>query len=282
MSVSAYNAVRRSFYLDSVALMRLSRQVAAMAGVEQAALMMGTPANKRILADAGLLSGEGEAATANDLILAVQAATAKAADDALAAAAAALAKPRTTAGTTAGRNPRSLRMALAEQPGATLALISVPGDYAAGEARKELRSGLHVMLFSDNVPVAEEVALKREAKALGRLVMGPDCGTAIVDGVPLAFANRVPRGDIGVIGASGTGMQEVTCLIAQAGQGISQAIGVGGRDLSREVGALTTLAVIDLLDADSATRHIVLISKPPHPEVARAVLERVGASSKPF
>ncbi len=138
------------------------------------------------------------------------------------------------------------------------------------------------MIFSDNVPLEEEVALKREAKALGRLVMGPDCGTAIIDGTPLAFANRVPRGDIGVIGASGTGTQEVTCLIAQGGKGISQAIGVGGRDLAREVGALSTLAAIDLLDADPATRHIVLISKPPHPEVARAVLARVGASRKPF
>ena len=115
-----------------------------------------------------------------------------------------------------------------EQPAATLALISVPGDYAAGEARKALRAGLDVMIFSDNVPLEEEVALKREAKALGRLVMGPDCGTAIIDGTPLAFANRVPRGDIGVIGASGTGIQEVTSLIAQGGKGISQAIGVGG------------------------------------------------------
>ena len=158
----------------------------------------------------------------------------------------------------------------------------MPGDYAAGEARKALRSGLDVMIFSDNVPLEEEVALKREAKALGRLVMGPDCGTAIIDGTPLAFANRVPRGDIGVIGASGTGMQEVTCLIAQAGKGISQAIGVGGRDLAREVGALSTLAAIDLLDADPATRHIVLISKPPHPDVARVVLTRVGQSRKPF
>ena len=153
----------------------------------------------------------------------------------------------------------------------------MPGDYAAGEARKALRAGLDVMIFSDNVPLEEEVALKREAKALGRLVMGPDCGTAIIDGTPLAFANRVPRGDIGVIGASGTGTQEVTSLIAQGGKGISQAIGVGGRDLAREVGALSTLAAIDLLDADPATRHIVLISKPPHPEVARAVLARVGA-----
>jgi FdrA protein len=282
MSASVLNAVRRGFYLDSVALMRLSREIAAMPGVQDAALMMATPANRRILADAGLLGAEGESAAANDLILAVRAGTAEAAHAALAAAAVALDKPRTAAKGAIARHPRSLRAALRVQPAATLALVSVPGDYAAGEARKALRAGLDVMIFSDNVPLAEEAALKREAKALGRLVMGPDCGTAIIDGAPLAFANRVPRGDIGVIGASGTGMQEVTCLIAQAGKGISQAIGVGGRDLAREVGALSTLAAIDLLDADPATRRIVLISKPPHPEVARTVLGRVGASRKPF
>jgi FdrA protein len=134
------------------------------------------------------------------------------------------------------------------------------------------------MIFSDNVPLAEEVALKRDGKALGRLVLGPDCGTAIIGGTPLAFANRVPRGDIGLIGASGTGLQEVSCLIAAAGGGISHAIGVGSRDLSREVGALSTLAAIDLFDADAATAHLVLISKPPAAEVVATVLARIGQS----
>jgi FdrA protein len=158
----------------------------------------------------------------------------------------------------------------------------VPGDFAAGEARKALRRGLDVMIFSDNVPLREEVALKREARDLGRLVMGPDCGTAIIAGVPLAFANAVPRGDIGIIGASGTGIQEVTCLIATAGRGISHAIGTGGRDLSSEVGGITTLMAIDLLDRDPSTRHIVLVSKPPAPEVASVVLARAGNSTKPI
>jgi FdrA protein len=282
MSTRPHNAIRRGFYLDSVALMRLSREVAGMPGVEDAALMAGTPANKRILAEAGLLASEGETATANDLVLAVRATTDAAAEAALTAAVAGLDTARAAAKSASVHTPRSLRTALDAQPEATLALISVPGDYAAGEARKALLAGLDVMIFSDNVPLADEVALKQEAKSLGRLVMGPDCGTAIICGVPLAFANRVPRGDIGVIGASGTGMQEVTCLIAHGGRGISQAIGVGGRDLSRDVGAMTTLAAIDLLDADAATRHIVLISKPPHPDVIRTVLERVASSSKSF
>jgi FdrA protein len=276
------NAVEHGVYLDSVALMRLSREIAALSGVEDAALMMATPANKAILADAGLLAAELPAAGANDLILAVRAQGAEAAEAALAAAKRLLARPPSLGHSALANRPRSLRTALGVQPGANLALISVPGDYAAAEARKALRSGLDVMIFSDNVPLAEELALKREGKALGRLVLGPDCGTAILGGTPLAFANRVPRGDIGLIGASGTGLQEVSCLIATAGRGISHAIGVGSRDLSREVGALSTLAAIDLLDADPATQRIVLISKPPHPEVLATVLARVKESRKRF
>jgi FdrA protein len=167
-------------------------------------------------------------------------------------------------------------------PDANLALISVPGHFASAEARKALALGLHVMVFSDNVSIAEEVALKREARALGRLVMGPDCGTAIIAGMPLGFANVVPLGDIGIIGASGTGIQEVSCLIARAGSGISHAVGTGGRDLNAEVGAITTLTAIDALDADAQTQHIVLISKPPAHGVAKLVLDRVARSPKPF
>jgi FdrA protein len=165
---------------------------------------------------------------------------------------------------------------------ANLALISVPGHFATDEARKALQLGLNVMVFSDNVGIEDEAALKREARELGLLVMGPDCGTAIIGGLPIAFANVVPRGDIGIIGASGTGIQEVSCLIARAGGGISHAIGTGGRDLNAQVGAITTLMAIDALDADAGTRHVVLISKPPADVVAKLVLERVAQSRKPF
>lgn len=276
------NKVRRGAYLDSVALMRLSRGIAAMDGVAEAAMMMGTPANKGILKDAGLLAAEGEGAAANDLVIAVKAETREAAQAALAAAEAALARPRAASTASGTAAPRTLAAALRENSDATLALVSVPGDFAVAQARAALRAGLDVMIFSDNVPVEDEAALKQEARTLGRLVMGPDCGTAIINGAPIAFANRVPTGDIGIIGASGTGMQEVSSLIAQGGKGISQAIGVGGRDLSREVGAISTLTAIDMLDADPETRRIVLISKPPHPDVARRVLERVAQSAKPF
>ncbi len=186
-------------------------------------------------------------------------------------------------GTTAAvESSRTIRAAVQRLPAANLALISVPGDFAIAEARKAMEFGLHVMIFSDNVPIEDEAALKREARERRLFVMGPDCGTAIIGGVPLGFANVVPRGDIGIIGASGTGIQEVSCLIARAGRGISHAIGTGGRDLKAEVGAITTLMAIDALDADDRTKHIVLISKPPAASVARSVLDRVAKSAKPF
>lgn len=276
------NQVRRGYFLDSVALMRISRTVAGLDGVEEAALMMGSPSNLGIMADADLLDDSGRAAAGGDLILAVRAANQAASEAALVEASDLLERRPSAAGGGSAWRPKTLRSAVKHLPGANLALISVAGDFAAAEARKALRAGLHAMIFSDNVSIEDEVDLKQEARAAGLLVMGPDCGTAIIGGVPLAFANVVPRGDIGIIGASGTGTQEISCLIAQAGGGVSHAIGVGGRDLKAEIGGITTLMVIDALDRDPGTRHVVLISKPPAAEVARRVLERISASPKSY
>jgi len=276
------NEIRNGFYRDSVALLRAARAIAALPGIEEAGMMIGTPANKEILREAGLLDEDGARAGPGDLVIALRARDPIAAAAAMMEARRLLDQPlRDEAGDTSWR-PRTLRAAVEQMPDANFALISVPGDFAAAEARKGLRRGLNVMIFSDNVPLAQEVALKREACERGLLVMGPDCGTAIIGGVPLAFANSVPRGDVGIIGASGTGIQEASCLIANGGRGISHAIGTGGRDLSVEVGGITTLTAIDLLDKDAATQHVVLISKPPAPEVAKQVLARVAKSSKPF
>ncbi len=276
------NQVRRGFFLDSVALMRISRAVAALDGVEEAALMMGTPANREIMADANLLATEGVAARGDDLILAIRALDEAAATAALANASDLLATPKGAEGEGPGWRPRTLRTAVSALPGANLALISVPGDFAAAEARKAIRRGLHAMIFSDNVRVADERALKEEARERGLLVMGPDCGTARIGGVPLAFANVVPRGDIAIIGASGSGIQEVSCLIARHGGGVSQAIGVGGRDLTEEIGGITTLMAMDALGADAVTRHIVVISKPPSPSVVARIVEAIAASAKSY
>jgi FdrA protein len=276
------NKVFQGFYKDSVALMRLSRDLAEMDGVNEAALMMGSPSNKQILKDAGLLADEGAVAEGGDLILAVRAKDSDAAQNAADTIEPQIkSQTRAATGDTAWQ-PQTIRAAAKANPDANLALISVPGEFAAAEARKAISRGLHVMMFSDNVSIEDEISLKVQAREQGVLMMGPDCGTAILDGVPLAFANKVTTGDIGVVGASGTGIQEVTTLISNNGSGISQAIGVGGRDLKDAIGGISTLMGIDRLDADPATKHIVLISKPPGKSVLPRIMERVGQSSKPF
>ncbi|MBN2427505.1 MAG: acyl-CoA synthetase FdrA [Deltaproteobacteria bacterium] len=276
------NQVKTGFYLDSVALMRFSRTIAGMDDVEEAALMMGTPSNKKIMTEAGILGPEGEKASGGDLIIGIRAAHQAAADKALAESINLLEQSAVTRKKGETWRPRTLAAALKSDSTINLALISVAGEFAAAEARKALHQELNVMIFSDNVPVGEEVALKNEARELGLLVMGPDCGTAIINGVPLAFANQVKRGGVGIIGASGTGIQEVSCLISQGGGGISQAIGVGGRDLKKEVGGISTLMALEVLEADPATRHIVLISKPPAASVAESILARIKESRKNF
>ena len=280
MSAVVVNEVRRGFYLDSVALMQLSAELAALAGVEDAVAMNGTPSNLEIMREAGLLASPGEAAEPNDLVVAVRAADGAAADAALAHAKSAL---RREVATTQGEEwrPRTLDGALDRVADANLVLVSTPGAHAAREARRALERGLNVMLFSDNVPLEAERSLKERAHALGLLVMGPDCGTAYIAGAPLAFANVVPGGRIGVIAASGTGLQEVSVLLARAGAGISHGIGVGGRDLSDAVGGVSTLDAIDLLASDPATDHLILVSKPPGPRTARLVFERLAAAGKP-
>ena len=276
------NRVRRTFYMDSVALMRISRAVSSLAGVQTAALMIGSTTNKKLMRDAELLNGDSDSAGPNDLIIAVRADNETAATEGIKEAEKLLDAPAEWGGSTNEWNPKTLATALQQLQGANIVLISVPGEFAAAEARRALNSGLHVMMFSDNVPIEDEVALKREAKEHGLLMMGPDCGTAIIGGVPLAFANVVARGKIGIVAASGTGLQEISTLLARNGQGISHAIGVGGRDLKEAVGGITTLMAIEALDRDPDTDQIVLISKPPEPSIAKLVLERVAHSKKKF
>jgi FdrA protein len=282
MSTVVLNEIRRGAYLDSVALMRLSRTIAGLPGVIEAALMIGSPSNKKIMGDAGILTAEGSAAQGNDLVIAIKGEDDAAAQAALKEARSQLDAPKAAAQETAGWTARTLRSAAKSLPEANLALISVPGDFAVAEVRNAIASGLHAMIFSDNVAVVHERALKEEAAARGLLVMGPDCGTAILNGVPLAFANVVAKGDIGLVAASGTGLQEVSTLIGRYGKGITQAIGVGGRDLKEAVGGIMTLMAIDALDRDPETHQIVLISKPPSGKVAEAIVARIGKSKKQF
>jgi succinyl-CoA synthetase alpha subunit len=230
--------------------------------------------------EVGLLSREGEAATPNDLVLALQVSSPHLEPETWERARCLL-ETRTSAQSGSGYRPRSLDGALDALPDANLALISVPGEYAAREARKALESGLHVLLFSDNVSIDDEVSLKRRAAELGLFMLGPDCGTAIINNVPLGFANAVPRGRVGLVAASGTGLQQVTCLLAAAGEGVSQALGVGGRDLDDRVGGAMMLEGLSALEADPQTEVIVLISKPPGPSTEERLRARLEKVSKP-
>ncbi|HVO07900.1 MAG TPA: acyl-CoA synthetase FdrA [Burkholderiaceae bacterium] len=270
-----------NLYKDSVTLMQLAQKLRERDGIEQASCLMATPANLAQLEQADLSIDA--AASPNDLLVVVRG-DADACEAALGAADALLKDSGTAdrGGQAAFALPlTSLALGVAQADDADLALISVPGDYAAAEAMKALALGLHVMLFSDNVPLAEERAVKRVARDKGLLVMGPDCGTAIVNGVPLGFANVVRRGDIGLVAASGTGLQEVTCRIHHLGGGVSQALGTGGRDLKEEIGGITMLQGLQALAADAATRVIVLISKPPAPEIARRIEAAAAQAGKP-
>lgn len=270
--------IRRSEYHDSVALMLAAAELSAIPGVADAAVLMGTESNKSFLKQSGMLTDEAKSASPDDLIIAIKAEELPA-DIAAAIERALSRKPETAR--EGEYAPKTLRAALGADPGINFAVISVSGRYAAREAWLALRHGLHVLLFSDNVAVEDERALKQYAVEHGVLLMGAGAGTAIINGTGLGFANAVPRGTVGIVSAAGTGLQEVSCLLARQGVGVSQAIGTGGRDLSREVGGIMFLAGIRALQEDPGTEAIVLVSKPPHPEVAQKVLEAVRQVTKP-
>jgi FdrA protein len=276
-----HTRVKPSEYHDSITLMQVAQTLLKIPGVSDAAVVMGTPANREILAGASLLTPVAVSARPDDLLIIVKAEGDEAAASAIARAEEILASRAVPDAGRGGVRPKSLTSAVAAHPDANLAVISVAGWHAAAEARTALEKGLHVLLFSDNVPLADEVELKQIALARGLLCMGPDAGTAIINGIALGFANTVPRGSIGLVSASGTGLQGVTCGIARAGAGVSQAIGTGSRDLSEAVGGAMMSAGLTALQADPGTDVIVLISKPPAESVAGRILRQIGESKKP-
>jgi succinyl-CoA synthetase alpha subunit len=269
-----------NLYRDSVSLMQLSARISGVAGVTRAAAVMATKGNLRLLAEAGLSSAN-IVPRPNDILLVIEGVDDEAIAQAMNEAQAELRGSGAPAATTSSIRPTSIAMGIEDMPDANLALISTPGEYAVSEAMKALRLGLNVMLFSSNIEVEYEIALKLWARDHGLFVMGPDCGTAVVNGVPLGFANVLRRGSIGVVAASGTGLQEVTSLIDRAGLGISQAIGLGGRDLSERVGGIGMLQALAALAADGSTSIIVLISKPPSQKIAEIIREAAKKAGKP-
>jgi len=270
---------RPGAYYDSAVLMQLQRSLLGLPGVADAGVVMATPANCELLEQSGLLTPGAQKAGPNDLLLVVRAASEAEAEAALAQVDALLTRRRTAV--EQEFRPRSLETALRQLPEAAWVLVSVPGRYAAGVAREALDLDRHVFLYSDNVPLADEVALKQTALARGLLVMGPDCGTAIINGFGLGFANRVRRGPVGLVGASGTGLQAITSRLHALGSGVSHALGTGGRDLKAEVDAGTARQALDLLARDPETRVIVIVSKPPAPAVATRLLAAAQATGKP-
>lgn len=268
----------RSAYADSVTLLQVSKRVTGVAGVLAAFVAMGTELNldlvrgMRFEIDAGI--------GPNDLVIAIRAEDEAALEVVRAEADAALAPAPRAAGGSVEAAPRTTASALRRSP-ADLVLLSVPGQFAFAEAVDALDAGADVMIFSDNVPLAQELTLKRRAATAGRLVMGPDCGTAVVGGAGLGFANVVRPGAVGIVAASGTGAQQLLCLLDLADVGVSACLGVGGRDLSDAVGGLSTLSALNMLDADPATELIVVVSKPPGAHTAAAIRNHAEQLSTP-
>lgn len=277
--------IKKGSFQDSVSLMLISRKLSESPNVSEISVMMGTPANKSLLEATGFWHSSFDDATPNDICVAIKTELedsaivdeiALALDESLKA----LAQGQQQAGKKLQR-VRSWRMAKSKLPDANIALISIAGEFAAELADQALEDGCNVMMFSDNVTPEDERNLKRKATQLGLIVMGPDCGTAYLAGAPLAFSNVAPKGNIGIIGASGTGIQELISQITLAGQGITHAIGLGGRDLTAEIGGLSAMTAIDWLAADNESNVIAFVSKPPAKEIRSKVIEKLKVQGKP-
>lgn len=281
MSNVVRNLILGNRYFDSLRLMRISSKTAELEGVDKVSVVMATDLNKQVLKGAGLFTEDLERARPDDLVVAVSVKDESYLDSVLDFIEAELDKAVSRLQEAGLITPKVFESAFSMLPGANLALISVPGMYAKREARKALEHGLHVLLFSDNVSIEDELELKELAKSKGLLVMGPGCGTAIINNVPLAFANVVKKGPIGIVAAAGTGIQEVSSLISNAGSGISHAIGTGGRDLSDEIGGITMIQGIEILENDARTEVIVLISKPPGAQTAMKLAKVISQCKKP-
>lgn len=273
------NVVKQNCYYDSVTLMMISSKLTSMEGIKNAAVMMGTDFNKSLMINSGLLLPEHKDVSPNDMVIGIMAEDEASAETALKAVEEHLTNKKTSGGSD-DLKLKTMDAAIRRLGDANFAIISVPGKYAKNEAMKALDNNLHVLLFSDNVTIEEELELKEKAVRNGLLMMGPDCGTAIINGIALGFANVVNCGNIGIVAAAGTGLQEVTTIVSRLGGGISQALGTGGRDLKEQIGGKMMLMGLEALSEDNNTKVIVLISKPPSAVVIKEILEKVNSIDK--
>ncbi|HGY2282624.1 acyl-CoA synthetase FdrA [Citrobacter braakii] len=276
--------IKKGCFQDSVSLMIISRKLSESENVDDVSVMMGTPANKSLLETTGFWHDDFNQATPNDICVAIRT---EAADESITQAIlqqldeSLQQLAQATGGSQTLLQVRRWESASQKLPEANMTLISVAGEYAAELANQALDRNLNVMMFSDNVTLEDEINLKRRARDKGLLVMGPDCGTAMIAGTPLAFANVMPEGNIGVIGASGTGIQELCSQIALAGEGITHAIGLGGRDLSAEVGGISALTALEMLGTDDKSQVLAFVSKPPAEAVRQRIVTAMKATGKP-
>lgn len=276
-----YSIIRPNNYQDSLRLMRLSNAVTGADGIDRVSVMMGTEMNKEILRNAGLASTDLDDAKPTDLLIMADVANEEVGESLVARVDEFLSEQASIFSGSRLHSARSLERAMSMAGEANLALVSIPGEYVASEVDRLLDRNINVFIFSDNVSLDNEVALKSRARDRGLLVMGPDCGTGSIGGLPLGFANAVHAGNIGLVGASGTGLQEVMVQIDRFRGGVSHAIGLGGRDLSAEIGGITCLQALRALAADAATDVIVLISKPPAASVRDVVIGVARTLPKP-
>ncbi len=274
--------VKKGSYQDSVVLMLLTNEISTIEGVKKVSIMMATPANKDIFKQSGLDTEELMNASANDMVVVADIDDDSLLDTIMEQVEVFLKKQSAASeGKKGTESVKSWDKALAKMPEANLAVISIPGAYAALEADRALDEGLNVFMFSDNVTIEDEKALKEKAHEKGLAVMGPDCGTGIIQSVPVAFTNNVAPGSIGIIGASGTGIQELTTIIDRLGEGVTNAIGIGGRDLNAKIGGITMMDMIDSMEDDDAVKVLVIVSKPPAKEVRDMISDRLSDFSKP-
>lgn len=276
-----YTIIKKNSYQDSINLMLLTNEVSTIEGVNKVQVMMATPSNKDLFKTAGLHTEELEAAESSDMAIVVDTDDEDKVNEVNEKTEQYLNDQSISSAAESFKTVRTWNKALETLPNANVAMISVPGEYAAEEGEKALDNDLHVFMFSDNVPLEDEARLKQKANEKGLLFMGPDCGTGILDGVPMAFANSVKKGRIGIVGASGTGIQEVSAIIDRLGEGVSHAIGTGGRDLNDKIDAITMMDGIKALENHAQTDVIAIISKPPAKEVRDQVVELLHSVSKP-
>ena len=257
-------------YIDSVLLMQISREIEKMQGVSKASCMVATAENISFLEMAGFHPPSG--VSGNSVIIAVEAESSKKCEDAINNAINLIDTGMVQHKTSYTLDDLPDLISTDDFP---VVFISTPGEYAYDVADKSLDSGANIHIFSSNVPIEQELRLKTKGASKGLFVMGPDCGTSIIHGKGLGFSNALEAtGDIGIIGSSGTGIQELSVLMDRNGLGVSYAIGVGSNDLKESINGIMSKQALNFLKERCSA--IAVVCKKPDPSVERALLESMG------